>query len=124
MRMFVYGELCKPPVLLAVLGRVPAAEPAILGGFRRHFNAVAGYFRAVRQSDAVIVGLLLDGIDGDDLEVLDAFENVEGGEYDRIEVEVDTVGSARRQPAWAYIGTRGSFPASRSAPSGKPSPQG
>ena len=36
-------------------------------------------------------------------EVLDAFENVEGGEYGRQRVEVETLDSGRREPAWAYV---------------------
>ncbi len=103
MALFVYGELCKPPVLLAVLGRVPAAEPALLHGFRRVINVDTGYFRAVACDKEVIAGLLLDGIEAAELETLDAFENVEGGEYGRQRVDVEMLDSGRREPAWAYV---------------------
>ena len=103
MTMFVYGELCKPPVLLEVLGRVPAAEPALVDGFRRELNPATGYFRAVRHPIALIAGLLLEGIETAELDKLDRFENVDGGEYERIEVEVETLASAARRIAWIYV---------------------
>lgn len=103
MALFVYGELCKPPVLLAVLGRVPPAEPALLNGFRRVINLDTSYFRAVPCDEEVIVGLLLDGIEAAELDALDDFENVDGGEYGRIQVEVEMLDSGRRESAWAYV---------------------
>lgn len=103
MALFAYGELCKPPVLLAVLGRVPAAEPALLDGFRRVINIDTGYFRAVPCDGEVVVGLLLDGIEAAELEALDDFENVDGGEYGRVQVEVKMLDSGRRESAWAYV---------------------
>lgn len=104
--MFVYGELCKPPVLLEVLGRVPGAEPAVLDGFRRELDPATGYFRAVRHPGALIAGLLLEAIEAAELDKLDDFENVDGGEYERIEVEVKTLGSVARRTAWIYVATR------------------
>ncbi len=109
MTMFVYGELCKPPVLLEILGRVPAAEPALLDGFRRELNPATGYFRAVRHPSALIAGLLLEGIETAELDKLDRFENVDGGEYERIEVEVETLGSAARRSAWIYVAKNPDF---------------
>ena len=105
MTMFVYGELCKPAVLLQVLGRVPAAEPALLEGFRRELNPSTGYFRAVRHPHAIIAGLLLESIEPAELDKLDRFENVAAGEYERIEVEVETLGTAAMRNAWVYITT-------------------
>ncbi len=104
--MFVYGELCKPPVLLEVLGRVPDAEPAILDGFRRELNPATGYFRAIRHAGALIAGLLLEAIETSELDKLDRFENVDGREYTRIAVDVKTLGSATTRTAWIYVATR------------------
>jgi gamma-glutamylcyclotransferase (GGCT)/AIG2-like uncharacterized protein YtfP len=103
--MFVYGELCKPSVLLEILGRVPVAEPALLDGFRREINPATGYFRVARHPSAIIAGLLLKGIEMVELEKIDAFENVEGGECERINVEVETLRSAVRKTAWIYVAT-------------------
>jgi gamma-glutamylcyclotransferase (GGCT)/AIG2-like uncharacterized protein YtfP len=82
---------------------VPPAEPALLNGFRKVINVSTGYFHAVPHDNEVIVGLLLDGIEDAELEVLDDFENVEGGEYGRVRVEVETSDSGRRESAWAYV---------------------
>jgi len=106
MRLFVYGELCKPPVLLEVLGRVPPAEPAILVGYRRELNETTGYYRARPRDDALTTGLLLDEIGEDELRTLDGYENVAGGEYARREVEVRTIGSAELMDAYAYTAIR------------------
>ena len=102
--LFVYGELCKPPVLRQLLGRVPSAEPAVLTGFSRRLARNTGYFRAVAQDDAVIVGLLLAEMEPSELTHIDGFENVEGGQYQRIEVRVRTVARGRECPAWVYVG--------------------
>jgi gamma-glutamylcyclotransferase (GGCT)/AIG2-like uncharacterized protein YtfP len=40
-----------------------------------------------------------------ELEKLDCFENVEGGKYERIEVDVKTLRSSARKTAWAYVAT-------------------
>ena len=50
MKLFAYGELCKPPVLLEVLGRVPCAEPGVLHGYHRESNPETGFFRVVRRA--------------------------------------------------------------------------
>lgn len=103
MRLFVYGELCKPAVLRGLLGRVPTAEPALLAGYRRSLNRATGYFRAVPSSGGRIAGLLLEGIDERDLAELDGFENVDGGEYRRVEVEVEALADGGVLRAWAYV---------------------
>ena len=75
-RLFVYGELCKPAVLVAELGRVSPMRPAILSGYRRNRIPSTGYYQAARQNGATIVGLLIDGLTDADLEHLDVYENV------------------------------------------------
>ncbi|MGD8330280.1 MAG: gamma-glutamylcyclotransferase [Acidobacteriota bacterium] len=101
--MFVYGELCKPTVLLAVIGRVPSAEPALLTGYRRVLDRDSGYFRAEPRERGVIAGLLLAALDDAEMAMLDEFENVGGGEYRRVEVEVETLIEGPRRVAWAYV---------------------
>lgn len=102
MQLFVYGELCKPAVLVEVLGRIPAAEPAILTGYRRELNEETGYYRAARSRAALMPGLLLEEIADDELRTLDNYENVAGGEYARVEVEVRPLGSSESVTAQAY----------------------
>lgn len=103
MDLFVYGELCKPTVLIAVIGRVPPAEPALLSGYRRVFDRGFGYFRAEPRERGVIAGLLLAALDDAEMATLDEFENVSGGEYVRVEVEVKTLTGGERRTAWAYV---------------------
>lgn len=103
MRLFVYGELCKSPVLMATLGRIPPAAPALLRGFRKARNGETGYYCAVPQSGGTIVGLVLDELGGDDLDLLDRFENVAGGEYQRVEVEVESLGADGPERAFVYV---------------------
>ena len=102
MNLFVYGELCKPPVLLEVIGRVPVAEPAVLHGFVRELNAETGYFRVRELADSVVVGLLLRNIETQDFDALDRFENVAAGEYTRVETEVQPLSADAHLDAWVY----------------------
>lgn len=107
MKLFVYGELCKPAVLVAQLGRVPPAVPAVLCGFRRVLKPGSGFYEAVPAVGQRIAGLLLEGLDEADLEALDAYENVEAGEYRRAEVEVETVEEAPcRHRVFVYVAAR------------------
>jgi len=101
--LFVYGELCKPTVLVAVIGRVPPAEPALLSGYRRVLDRESGYFRAEPCEHGVIAGLLLAAIDDAELATLDRFENVDGGEYRRMEVEVEALSEGEKRVAWVYV---------------------
>lgn len=103
-RLFVYGELCKPAVLLRQLGRVPPVSPAVARGYRRRRNQRTGYFEAVSGDGDSLPGLLLRGLDQSDLARLDVFENVEDGHYRRVEVEVEVVERPPRcVAAWIYV---------------------
>lgn len=113
-RLFVYGELCKPAVLMAQLGRVPAAVPAVLDGYRRRRSPETGYYRAEPRDGARLAGLLLRGLRAAELERLDEYEGVAGGEYRRSRVPVtplvDDDGSGDddvplpAEEAWIYLG--------------------
>jgi len=109
-RLFVYGELCKPAVLMAQLGRVPSAVPAVLEGYRRSRTPETGYYRAEPRQGARLPGLLLRGLEARELERLDEYENVAGGEYRRQRLEVVPLVAAHpdetRQPeeVWIYVG--------------------
>lgn len=107
-RLFVYGELCKPVVLLRQLGRVPPVSPAVAPGYRRRRNDRTGYFEAVSGDGDSLPGLLLRELDEDELARLDVFENVEGGQYRRVEAEVEVVERPpRRVAAWIYVAAGG-----------------
>ena len=103
MRLFAYGELCKPAVLVELIGRVPLAQPALLHGYRRELDRGTGYYVAIPRDGASIAGLLLDGLGAAELLVLDRYEDVAGGEYQRRELEVELLISGSREPAFVYV---------------------
>ena len=102
-RLFAYGELCKPAVLVELIGRVPLAEPALLHGYRRELVRETGYYLAIPRDGASIAGLLFDELGAAELLVLDRYEDVAGGEYERRELEVERLISGSREPAFVYV---------------------
>lgn len=100
--LFVYGTLTDPEVLRRVAGRVFAAEPAVLDGFRR--IAEPGCYPFIEPSPGDrVAGLLLRGIDAAALGRLDDYED-EGRMYFRRSVQVrvgDTLAMCE-----TYVGDR------------------
>ena len=75
-RVFVYGSLMSRPVLLALLGRVPRADPAVLCGFER--RRVAGeVFPALvaRASAPRLRGLVFSELSLAERRIFDEFED-------------------------------------------------
>ncbi|MFE3752978.1 gamma-glutamylcyclotransferase family protein [Nocardia tengchongensis] len=83
--LFAYGTLRFPAVLSALIGRVPAMEPARLIGRRAAALPGKAYPGLVTATDSVTDGFLLTGLGRDDWRVLDAFED---DEYDLTPVPV------------------------------------
>ena len=105
MNLFVYGELCHAAVLRAQLGRIPAAVPAILEGYVRRRDPDHGFYVAEAADRGKIIGLLLRGIEPEELARLDAMEGVGEGRYHRADVVVTTVGSGDTDlSAQVYVG--------------------
>ncbi|MGW4355065.1 gamma-glutamylcyclotransferase family protein [Nocardia sp. NPDC004582] len=98
--LFVYGTLRFEVVLTALLGRVPAMEPARLIGRRAAALPGRVYPGLVTATDAVAEGFLLTGLGADDWRVLDAFED---DEYDLTPVPVHA--GERVGYAWTYAWT-------------------
>lgn len=102
MRLFVYGELCRPHVLREQLERLPAARPAIAIDHRKR-RADSGYFELVAEPGAHCAGLLLQDIRGAEITTLDRFEGVQTGAYERRRIRVRTIGeSAEDREVSAY----------------------
>lgn len=94
--LFVYGTLQFPPVLGAVIGRVPAMAPATLSGWRAAALPGRVYPGLVPDgSGKRAVGQVLSGLTAEDWARLDHFE---GEAYDRRELQVDGGGRV-----WAYV---------------------
>lgn len=91
--LFVYGTLRFPPVLQALLGRVPALSDAELPGWRA--AALPGRTYPGLVPGAGARGVVLDGLTEEEWAVLDAFE---GSGYIRSEVVL-----ADGRTAWTYI---------------------
>lgn len=101
-RLFVYGTLRHPPVLGALLGRVPDHAAATARGYRAAPLRGRPYPGLVPDPASVVPGLVLEVDDGE-LSVLDHFE---GAEYTRTELTVTRLddGSAVWAQAWLLTG--------------------
>ncbi|MFI9510293.1 gamma-glutamylcyclotransferase family protein [Nocardia sp. NPDC052566] len=77
--LFAYGTLQFPQVLLGLLGRCPALEPAELPGWRSAVLPGLLYPGLVPAPDSIARGVLLSGLSEGEWAVLDAFED---DEYD------------------------------------------
>ncbi|MEV0711047.1 gamma-glutamylcyclotransferase family protein [Nocardia aurea] len=75
--LFVYGTLQFPEVLVELIGRSPAAEPAEIPGWRVAALPGRVYPGLVPDPEAVARGVILSGLDAGEWEVLDAFEDDE-----------------------------------------------
>ena len=86
--LFVYGTLCDPDMLAAVIGRSTDQRnvaPAVAPGFRAVHYPDRSYPALVRAPGASAHGLVIVGFSAQDMAVLDAFE---GEEYRRGRVPV------------------------------------
>uniref|UniRef100_A0A0A9VPL8 Putative gamma-glutamylcyclotransferase n=1 Tax=Arundo donax TaxID=35708 RepID=A0A0A9VPL8_ARUDO len=83
--VFVYGSLMAEEVVRAVLKRVPPAAPALLPNHHR-FNIKDRIYPAILPVESKkVAGMVIMGVTDEELEVLDAFEDVE---YTRARVEI------------------------------------
>lgn len=98
--LFVYGTLLVPDFRERLLGRQVTATPASLPGYERCRNR---HHYVVRCSGAETPGLLLEGLDARDFEILDHYEEVPRL-YVRERVDVIDEHGALRQ-CWLYLPT-------------------
>ncbi len=107
--LFVYGSLVDPPRLDDVLGRRFTGERlrARLSGFRRISSTAYPYPFIVEAPGKVVDGMLILGLDAQDLEKLDEYEEVAAEVYSRAVVEVEAWGCGPRPMpfrACTYVG--------------------
>ena len=98
-RVFVYGSLMSRPVLLALLGRVPRADPAVLCGFER--RRVAGeVFPALvaRASAPRLRGLVFSELSLAERRIFDEFED---DAYQKQTVRASVVAGVGDPYGWA-----------------------
>jgi gamma-glutamylcyclotransferase (GGCT)/AIG2-like uncharacterized protein YtfP len=84
--VFVYGTLLAPEIVHAVMGRVPASQPAVLHGYARYTVKQQVYPGVIEQKGAVVDGALYRGMQPDEWRRLDEYE---GALYVRRAVEVN-----------------------------------
>lgn len=92
--VFVYGTLLAPEIVHAVVGRVPASQPAALHGYARYTVKQQVYPGVIEQEGAVIEGAIYRGMHPDEWRRLDEYE---GTLYVRRAVEV-SVGPGSGNP--------------------------
>ncbi len=107
--LFVYGSLVEPRRLDEVLGRRFSGERlrARLAGFARVTTEGWDYPFLVADADGVVDGMLIMDLSTSDLDMLDHYEEVAEGVYERIAVEVEARGCGPRPAllrAQTYIG--------------------
>ena len=104
--LFVYGTLTDPRVREQVLGRRSDLEVvrARLPGHARVTVPDFAYPFVVPSADDVVDRQLILGLTVADYAVLDEYEDVAAGTYERIAVEVEPLGcgTARAARAWVY----------------------
>jgi gamma-glutamylcyclotransferase (GGCT)/AIG2-like uncharacterized protein YtfP len=90
--LFVYGSLVDPRRLDEVLGHRFGGERvrARLAGFERVESDGYAYPFLVRQPTRFVDGILVMDLSPRDLAVLDRYEDVAAGVYERVNVEVET----------------------------------
>lgn len=84
MSVFVYGTLQYPKILLALLGRVPVSEQAVVNGYVRYGVKGEPFPAVIQCQDSQVPGLLLSGLDPDEMEILDEYE---GEQYAKCSVD-------------------------------------
>jgi hypothetical protein len=94
--LFAYGTLQFPPVLDALLGRLPPLAPAAAPGWRAAPLVGRPYPGLVRDADATAVGAVLTGLTDEEWTLLDAFE----GEFYRLAVVDVGTGVATSTYTW------------------------
>ncbi|GJP49115.1 hypothetical protein CLOM_g8372 [Closterium sp. NIES-68] len=75
--VFVYGTLMADEVLHALLDRVPASAPARLPNFTRHSIKGRQYPAIIPKADDSVLGKLLFNLSPPEMDLFDAFEDVE-----------------------------------------------
>jgi gamma-glutamylcyclotransferase (GGCT)/AIG2-like uncharacterized protein YtfP len=96
--LFVYGSLTDPRTVDRVLGHAHRGERfrARLAGYQRVQHAAYGYPFLVARDGAEVEGVLLMDLGARELEILDAYEEVDQGLYVRAPVEVEVWGCGPR----------------------------
>lgn len=98
--VFVYGSLMADEVLHILLKRTPQSSDAVLNGYQRLSIKGRVYPAIIPVDSKKVSGKILSGIKDSEMNLLDAFEDVE---YKRIIVEVSLMDSLEKLLVYAYV---------------------
>ncbi|WP_456482022.1 gamma-glutamylcyclotransferase family protein [Methanopyrus sp.] len=90
-RVFAYGTLTDPEVVVSVLDRLPTiVYPAVLEGYELALEDVGGRYNTIREREgSEVKGALLVGLSDEDIRAIDRYEGYPVL-YEREKVEVRT----------------------------------
>ena len=88
--LFVYGTLTDPHVVQEIIGRRLPMDDAVLEDFQSVAIPGMSYPAIVAFPGATVEGSLLIGVDERDFELLDCYEDVDDGLYERATASVRT----------------------------------
>lgn len=95
--LFVYGTLMQGQAQDGLLAGLPRTAASTRGTL---WDLPAGY-PALSGGTEVVHGELVTGLDERLLELLDRYEGVDEGLYERVEIELSV--GLRAEAAWAYV---------------------
>src|SRR5208337_3161577 len=85
--VFVYGTLMDKGRLTNLLKRIPEMHPAKVSGYRQFYDDSLGYQNAEKDERSNIRGILITGINIQELRILDHYEGMGEGSYRRVIVK-------------------------------------
>lgn len=112
--LFVYGTLLEGGPAAALVGPAPRRPATVRGTL---YQLPAGYPALALRGNGLVHGELVELADPAVLRVLDHYEGVDDGLYQRVEVEA--VVGLRRVPAWAWVQDDPRLRGGRPLPSGR-----
>lgn len=98
MNLFVYGTLMGGAPQGALLAGRHRVKATVRGSL---FALPAGYPALRPGGDGVVHGELVEGVDERVLALVDRYEGLDEGLYERIELDVDV--GLKRERAWVYV---------------------
>lgn len=101
--VFAYGALMDKARLNTLLKRVPEMHPARVAGYRQFYDDALGYQNAEKDDSASMRGMVLEGITGQELRVLDHYEGMGEGSYRRVKVRAFMLDKKSQVEAFMYV---------------------
>jgi gamma-glutamylcyclotransferase (GGCT)/AIG2-like uncharacterized protein YtfP len=101
--VFAYGALMDKARLNTLIKRVPEMHPARVTGYRQFYDDALGYQNAEKDDRASMRGMVLEGITGQELRVLDHYEGMGEGSYRRVKVRAFMLDKKSQVEAFMYV---------------------